>query len=251
MKVLIVEDEVAAARRLIKMLGSLESDISILATTDSISTTVDWLSANPEPEMIFMDIHLADGSSFKIFEKIRVTCPIIFTTAYDQYAIQAFKVNSIDYLLKPIKADDLRFSLRKYNESRSTVRGLDVEALIKELKKPKTNYQQRFIVQFADKIKAVEVENIAYFMAMDKGVYIVTFEDQHYSIDYTLEKLEGVLNPKSFFRVNRKFLISFRTIKNMYSYSKSRIKLDITPCPATEVIVTYDRTAGFKEWLNQ
>ncbi|MGE0076303.1 MAG: LytR/AlgR family response regulator transcription factor [Bacteroidales bacterium] len=251
MRILIVEDEIAAARRLSKMFLELESDAKILAVTDSISSTVDWLQSNDEPDLILLDIHLADGISFKIFNQVKVKCPIIFTTAYDQYAIQAFKLNSIDYLLKPINSDDLKFSIDKFKEQQNIVGNLDFEKLLLEIRKPKQNYQQRFVVQFADKLKAIEVDSVAYFMALDKSVFLVSSDNHRYAIDYTMEKLEGVLNPKHFFRVNRKFIVSFAAIKNMYFYSKSRVKIELSPLVDSEVIVSSERSTDFKEWLNQ
>lgn len=251
MKVLIVEDEIAAARRLAKMLQSIEPELVLLAITDSISTTISWLKENQEPDLILMDIHLADGSSFKIFDQVKVKCPIIFTTAYDQYAIQAFKVNSIDYLLKPIKQEELAFSLAKFKEKKVEASSSDFEKLINELRKPQHEYQQRFVVQFADKLKSIEADTVAYFIALEKSVFLVTEDGHRYAIDYTLEKLEEVLNPKIFFRINRKFIVNFSAIKGMFTYSKSRVKIDLFPNPETEVIVSSERASGFKDWLNQ
>jgi DNA-binding LytR/AlgR family response regulator len=251
MRVLIVEDEIAAARRLTKMLGEIEPSALVVAVTDSITSTVSWLESNSGPDLMLMDIHLADGSSFKIFNQIKVNCPVIFTTAYDQYAIQAFKVNSIDYLPKPIKPEELRFSLQKFRENRVTLNRVDIGTLIEAIRKPQPNFQQRFVVQFADKLKAIEVGNVAYFMAMEKSVFLVTSDGHRYAIDYTIEKLESMLNPQHFYRINRKFVINFSAIKGMYAYSKSRVKIDLCPDAQTEVIVSSDRSSGFKEWLNQ
>jgi len=251
MRVLIVEDEIAAVRRLSKMLLELEPDAQILAVTDSVSSTVEWLLSNDEPDLILLDIHLADGVSFKIFNQVKVKCPIIFTTAYDQYAIQAFKLNSIDYLLKPINTEDLKFSVDKFKERRNVASNLDFEKLLLEIRKPQQCYQQRFVVQFADKLKAIEIDSVAYFIAMEKSVFLVSADNHRYAVDYTMEKLETVLNPKSFFRVNRKFIVSFKAIKNMYFYSKSRVKLELNPPVDSEVIVSTERSSDFKEWLNQ
>ncbi|BDX39043.1 DNA-binding response regulator [Tenuifilaceae bacterium CYCD] len=251
MRVLIVEDEIAAARRLSKMLLELEPDAQILAVTDSVSSTVEWLLSNDEPDLILLDIHLADGVSFKIFNRVKVKCPIIFTTAYDQYAIQAFKLNSIDYLLKPINTEDLKFSVDKFKERRNVASNLDFEKLLLEIRKPQQCYQQRFVVQFADKLKAIEADSVAYFMAMDKSVFLISSDNHRYAIDYTMEKLESVLDPKRFFRVNRKFIVSFAAIKNMYFYSKSRVKIELSPAVDSEVIVSSERSSDFKEWLNQ
>jgi len=251
MKVLIIEDEIAAARRLAKMLQSIEPESVLLAITDSISSTVSWLTENKEPDLILMDIHLADGSSFKIFDQVRIKCPIIFTTAYDQYAIQAFKVNSIDYLLKPIKQEELAFSITKLKERKIESSTTDFEKLINEIRKPQQAYQQRFVVQFADKLKSIEANTVAYFIALEKSVFLVTDDGHRYAIDYTLEKLEEVLNPKTFYRINRKFIVNFSAIKGMFTYSKSRVKIELNPNPETEVIVSSEKASGFKDWLNQ
>lgn len=251
MRVLIVEDEIAAARRLSKMLLELEPSAQILCITDSISSTVEWLQSNPEPDLILLDIHLADGVSFKIFNQVKVKCPIIFTTAFDQYAIQAFKLNSVDYLLKPINQEDLKFSLNKFKEKQSSSNNFDFDKILAEIRKPHQEFQQRFVVQFADKLKAIEIDSIAYFIAMEKSVFLVSADNHRYAVDYTMEKLETVLNPKIFFRVNRKFIVSFKAIKNMYFYSKSRVKLELNPPVDSEVIVSTERSSDFKEWLNQ
>jgi DNA-binding LytR/AlgR family response regulator len=249
-RALIVEDEVAAANRLVKMLKEIDPEISILKITDSIETTVNWLKINSEPDIIFLDIHLADGSSFKIFEQITIKSPIIFTTAYDQYAIQAFKVNSIDYLLKPIKRDDLVFSINKFKESKP--KSIDILMLVDELKRQKEpRWQQRFVVQFADKLKSIEIADVAYFIAQEKSVYLVSKLGTSYAIDFTLERLESVLDPMCFFRVNRKFIVSFVSIATMHFYSKSRVKLELIPKSDVDAIVSTERAADFKDWLNR
>jgi len=249
-RTLVVEDEVAAANRLVKMIREVDSDIEILKITDSIESTVSWLSQNAEPDLMFLDIHLADGSSFRIFERISVKCPIIFTTAYDQYAIQAFKVNSIDYLLKPIKKEELQFSITKFKESQR--KPIDFSMLVNEIKKQhEPQYQQRFIVSYADKLKSIDCNDIAYFTAQEKSVFLVTHQGSNYAIDYTLEKLEGVVNPNIFYRINRKFIVNIGSISSMHFYSKSRVKLELTPKPDVDAIVSTERAAGFKQWLNK
>jgi DNA-binding LytR/AlgR family response regulator len=252
MRVLIVEDETAAASRLRKMVAEVAPDAQILEVTDSISSTVKWLKGNPAPDLILLDIHLADGPSFKIFEEIEVSTPVIFTTAFDQYAIQAFKVNSIDYLLKPIKREELEHSFAKY-------RGLfggkilpNYNELLKALaEQAKPQTRQRFLVNYADKLRAIEVPEIAYFMAHEKGVFLTTLEGKNYAIDITLEKLENELDSLSFFRINRKFIICIKAIAAMHTYSKSRVKLDLKPDAKTEVIVSSDRAGEFKRWLDR
>lgn len=252
MRVLIVEDEIAAANRLRKMVAEVAPDAQILEVTDSISSTVKWLKANPSPDLILLDIHLADGPSFKIFEEIEVSAPVIFTTAFDQYAIQAFKVNSIDYLLKPIKKEELEKSFAKY-------RGLfggkilpNYNELLKVIaEQTKPQYRQRFLVNYADKLRAIEVPEIAYFMAHEKGVFLTTHEGKSYAVDSTLEKLENELDPSCYFRINRKFIICIKAIGAMHTYSKSRVKLDLKPDAKTDVIVSSERAGEFKRWLDR
>jgi DNA-binding LytR/AlgR family response regulator len=249
-KALVVEDEVAASNRLVKMIGDIDPNINVIKVTDSIESTIKWLKENSEPDLMFIDIHLADGSSFKIFEQITVKCPIIFTTAYDQYALKAFKVNSIDYLLKPIKREELAFSIKKYKETK--LDPVDFVSLINDIKKQKEpHYQKRFMVQYADKLKSIDVDDIAYFIAREKSVFLVAKQGANYAIDYTLDRLEEVLNPDTFFRINRKFIVNIASIGSMHFYSKSRVKIDLIPKPDLDVIVSSERAAGFKVWLNR
>ena len=251
-KVLIVEDEVAAASRMKKLLNEVSPDIVIIGITDSISSTVEWLNKNEAPELIFMDIHLADGISFKIFEKVNVKTPIIFTTAYDNYAIQAFKVNSIDYLLKPIKREELKQSFEKFKSLSKAELNVNYNEIINAIRSQHgAQYRERFLVGFADKLKAIQIQEIAYFEAENKSLFIVTHEGYRYDLSSTLEKLEETLNPKLFFRANRKFIICFEAIAAMHNYSKSRIKITLSPASTDECIVSSEKSASFKEWLNQ
>lgn len=249
-KALVVEDEVAAANRLVKMIKEVDPDISVVQIADSIESALSWLRVNPEPDLMFLDIHLADGSGFEIFEGTRINCPVIFTTAYDKYAVQAFKVNSIDYLLKPVKHEELLFSINKFKNSNYP--SLNIEALKEEIRKQKApEWQKRFIIRYADKLKSVDSNEIAYFIAREKSVFLVTNSGPGYAIDYTLDKLESVLDPDIFFRINRKFIVSFGCISSMYHYSKSRVKLELKPEPDSGAIVSSERAAGFKGWLNR
>jgi two-component system response regulator LytT len=251
-KILIVEDEVAAANRMKKMVLEAAPDAIILEVTDSISSTVQWLSENQAPDLIFMDIHLADGLSFKIFEQVTIKTPVIFTTAFDNYAIQAFKVNSIDYLLKPIKKEELDFALQKFRELEQKSEPVNFEELVKAIRlQHGQQYRQRFLVGFADKLKAIEVQEIAYFEADNKSLFIVTHQGKRYDINSTLEKLEPTLDPNHFFRANRKYIICFQSIEAMHNYSKSRIKITLNPPSSEDCIVSTERSALFKEWLNR
>jgi len=250
MNVLIIEDEKFAAENLEIMLHQIDNNIQILEKIDSIEESVNWLRNN-NADLLFLDIHLADGLCFKIFEQIKIKTPVIFTTAYDQYAIRAFKVNSIDYLLKPIEIEQLEQSLNKFKELNqlSNTKSINFEALINYYNK-RIKYQERFIVRYAQKIKSINTNDIAYFYVQADNVFLCTKDHNNYSIDYSLDKLENMINPKDFFRINRQFIVNIASIENMYALSKSRIKLELKPKPESEVIVSYNRASEFKKWLN-
>ena len=251
MNVLIIEDEQIAADNLEHILAETAPDIRVLDKIDSVRGAVEWLSAN-EAELIFLDIHLSDGLAFQIFEQIEVKTPIIFTTAYDQYAIKAFKVNSIDYLLKPIDKDDLQVAIEKYrelNQSHTTGQP-DYQRLLEALSLKK-KYQKRFIVYVGDKIRSVKIEDIAFFYSKDKMTFLQTFKSQSYDISYSLERLEQVLNPEMFFRVNRKYIVNIEAIENMYMLSKSRLQLELCPRTDEEVFVSFSKSPEFKRWLGR
>lgn len=251
MKVLIIEDEQLAANRLSRMLQKIEPGIEILETLDTVSDSVAWLQEN-EADLIFMDIQLADGNSFAIFEKVDVFTPIIFATAFDQYAIKAFDVNSIDYLLKPIKQEKLEKSLQKFKKRQITDESmLDVASLMKALHPEEENkFQKRFLVSAGDKIKSIPIEDVAYFYGQKRYVFLITKENRRHIVDYTLGKLETMLDPEKFFRINRQFIISYKAIENMYPYSKSKVRCELLPVSDVEAIVSTDRVRSFKNWLN-
>ena len=246
MKTLIIEDESAAVRRLTKLIKEIDVNIEIVADIDSIEATLNWLENNPAPDLIFMDIHLADGSSFEIFNHIKINKPIIFTTAYDQYALQAFKVNTIDYLLKPIKKTELELALKKYLSWQKTST-FDYHLLLKEMNPDK--YNKRFLIRLGQQIRIIQFREAAYFYTQDKITFIVTKGGKRYPLDYSLEKLEEMADPHSFFRINRQFIINIEAIKEMHVYSKSRVKIDMEPPCDIEIIVSTDRSPMFKKWL--
>ena len=196
--------------------------------------------------MIFADIQLSDGISFDIFEQVVVQSAIIFTTAYDQYAIRAFKLNSIDYLLKPVKQDDLRFALDKFHNN--TNKEVDIQQLISTLKYDKA-YKKRFGVQYGTHLQSIAVEDIAYFYSQDKTTWLVTYSGEEFMYDQSLEKLEKQLNPENFFRINRQFMLSSKAIKDMVQYTNSRLKIILHPVTQTDVIVARERVKDFKNWL--
>lgn len=250
LNVLIVEDEELASNRLAAQLKKVCSECYILQVTKSVKETVRWLSSH-QPDLIFMDIQLSDGLCFSIFDRIGVRSPIIFTTAYDQYAIEAFKVNSIDYLLKPIKTTHLEKSLQKFKSLRSAFM-VDVDRLMEAFSHESPSYKERFLIRLGDVLRKVDVTDCAYFFAKDKAVYLVTFGDKKYPIDDSLDSLEQQLNPDLFFRINRSFFLNVRAIDEMTAWSRSRIKLELSPkaFSGADTLVSTSRSADFKTWLN-
>ncbi len=250
MNVLIVEDEILAAEKLEQMLSEVNPSIRILAKTGSIKESVKWLM-NHTADLIFLDIQLSDGISFSIFEQVAVNTPIIFTTAYDQYAIKAFQLNSIAYLLKPIRKSDLAESLRKYQTLKSAF-SIDFDLLMANIQGREPDYKKRFLIQIGEKIRKIEITEIAYFYVLEKGIYLKTYQGNSYPVDLTLDRLETMLNPERFFRINRKYMVNMDSIANMVAYSRGRIKLELKPKADEEfeAIVSVDRSADFKKWLN-
>ncbi|MCU0349045.1 MAG: LytTR family DNA-binding domain-containing protein [Saprospiraceae bacterium] len=247
MKVLIIEDETAAARRLAKLITEIDPNIEVVEQLDSIEGSVLWFEQHPMPDLIFMDIHLADGSSFEIFNHLKIEKPIVFTTAYDEYALQAFKVNAIDYLLKPLKKTELEQAIAKYKSLQKPTVEMNYQALANTLQTDK--YNTRFLIRFGQNIKVVEFRDAAYFYTEDKITFIVTKEGKRYPVEPSLEKLDEMADPRAFFRINRQFIVNIESIKEMYAYSKSRVKLKLDPPTDKETIVSTERSPVFKKWL--
>ena len=247
--ILIIEDEEPAANRLKKMVTELEPGANVLENIVSVNSAITWFKENPLPDLIFSDIQLSDGLSFEIFKNVEVHCPVIFITAYDQYAIDAFKVNSIDYLLKPIKKDDLQAALNKFSKLNNNSQALDISKVLEAFNPSKTDYKTRFIVRYGEHIKTIKIEEVAYFYTEDKINFITTNEGRRYTIDYNLDNLESVLDPKIFFRINRQFIISIHAISEMFTYSKSRVLVKLIPPSKHETIVSTERSGDFKLWL--
>lgn len=253
--VAIVEDERLAARELEKNLLNLRpGEINVKVKLENVSQAVAWFSEN-QVDLIFMDVHLGDGNSFSIFEQIKLKTPVIFTTAYDQYAIQAFKQCSIDYLLKPIDEEDLDQALIKYEEMFAKSKSVDIESLQNSLQSiiGRQKYQERFMVSRGERILSMDLDQISYFMADGKACYLFSKDGTRYLFDGTLANLEKKLDPNIFFRINRKFIVSYSSIIDMSYYSKTRIKLNLKPTceEAMDAIVSQDKSAEFKRWLNQ
>lgn len=250
LKTIIIEDEKPSARRLSRMVDELE--ISNQALLHSVEEAIAWFKTNEHPDLIFLDIQLSDGLSFEIFEEIEINSAIIFTTAYDAYALKAFKLNSIDYLLKPIDKDELQIAVNKFKDLNKNASALNIEAiqqLITQQKSPV--YKSRFSIKIGQHLKLIEVNNIACFYSENKSTLIHTLENRSYVLDSNLDQLESELNPEQFFRVSRKFIIHIKTIRDIISYTNSRLEIKLQPeLKDQSIIVSRERVKAFKEWLN-
>lgn len=249
MKILLIEDEDAALRRLEKIVLEIDPAIEIIKKLDSVESSITWLRNNAQPDLIFLDIHLADGSCFEIFEHVQVSCPIIFTTAYDEYALKAFKVNAIDYLMKPIKPLEVKSALEKYKKAH-VAPAPDYTALLERLQGQDPPSLRRILVRLGQSIRLVETDDVAYFYTRDKITFLMTKSTgKRYPIDQPLDKLETLLDSKIFYRINRQFIVNVSALREMHPYSKSRIKIDLEPPSDVETIVSTERASDFKQWL--
>ena len=250
MKALIIEDEVLAAQSLQKLVKEVSPDTEIIGILQSIEESVAWFDENPMPDLVFMDIHLADGSSFAIFEKTNITCPIIFTTAYDEYALKAFEVSSIDYLLKPINRNDLTRAMNKFNalvgEKSSNNEAID--ALLRQIGMKKS-YKSCFLVPERDKLVPLPTSNIAYIYIEDKWVKAVTMDEHTHYISQTLDDIMNQLNPDDFFRANRQFIVSRKAIKDLTIWFGNKLSLNMSVKVPEKIIISKAKVAEFKEWF--
>jgi DNA-binding LytR/AlgR family response regulator len=249
-KVVILEDEEPAAKRLQKMIEELERGTEVVASIDSVERAIEWLNNHDAPDLIFSDIQLSDGISFEIFKSAAPRCPVIFITAYDQYALDAFKLNSIDYLLKPVKKEELKAAITKFKQTMPAAAApLDIEKLLKAYGGSQPEYKKRFVVKYGEHIKTITAEEVAYFYTEDKINFLTTKEGRRFTVDFNLDTLESVLDPKIFFRINRQFIISINSIAEMFSYTKSRVLIKLNPPCKHETIVSTERSSTFKAWL--
>lgn len=249
MKALIIEDEILAAKHLQHVLNEV-GGIDVITVLDSISETVEWFQSNQQPEILFLDIQLADGSSFEIFNHINVTCPIIFTTAYDEYALKAFKVNSVDYLLKPIEADEVKNALKKLNglSSGNTIQS-DIKNLIESFRKASA-YKTHFLIPLkGDKLLPVQTSQIACFYIDASLVKARTFDDKTYTFEHTIDELSGMLNPADFFRANRQYLISRSSVKDIDYWFNSRLSVNLKVSTPEKILISKARVPEFKSWF--
>ena len=250
MRILIIEDEMPAANRMIRMLQQLFPAGEFLERLDTVSRAVRWFGENPPPDLIFCDIQLADGISFEIFEKVKVTAPVIFTTAFDQYAIKAFQVNAIDYLLKPIDPVELAKAVDKF-KSQQLKPALDIDALRGLLQLEKKVFKSRFLVRFGEKIQSIAVEEVAFFFSEERVTFLQTKEGKKYVLDATLEQVESQIDPEVFFRINRKYLCRVDAVDEVLTYSNSRLKVKLKNCPDHDILISREKVGEFKEWLDR
>lgn len=255
MKALIIEDEELAARRLINLISESNNKIEIIEVLDSVESSVKWLEQNEHPDLIFMDIQLSDGLCFEIFKQVELDSSIIFTTAFDEYAIKAFKLNSIDYLLKPINETELEGALIKFEKLRERKQPLlndrELESLLNSMAKNQTAYKSRFLVKMGQTYIKFSAEDIAYFCVENKFTFIVLKNGKKYLTDHALDDLEKELNPHHFFRVNRQYILSDDCIDDVHTYFSGKLKVHVFPKSNEDIIISRLKAAAFKEWLNR
>lgn len=262
MKILIVEDEDLAVKKIQKTLASVDSEAEITGITDSIKSTVEWIQQNPQPDLILMDIELADGQSFEIFNLVEIKSPVIFTTSYDEYALKAFKINSIDYLLKPVQKEELQAALAKFKKIKQAYgagdtngenKDVNLDSLVKELQRklqPK-DYRKRFLVKHAQKLVSVEIDEIAYFFSDGRLNFFKTNDNRKFVVDYTMDELQDMLDPAQYFRISRSFYVSVNSIDKIDDYFGNRLILQLKPTVDKEALVSREKVTDFKKWMGK
>src|SRR5215213_1037629 len=259
MKILIVEDEELAVKKLKKTLFSVDESATIVGEADSIKGTVNWLQNNPSPDLILMDIELADGQSFEVFNHVQVKSPVIFITSYDEYALKAFKVNSVDYLLKPVQKEDLQAALEKYRQmkkiytSETENSSVSLDLLVKQLqqKLQTKEFRKRFLVKHGQKLVSVEIDEIAYFFSDGRLNFFKTYDNRKFVVDYTMDELEEMLDPDKWFRISRSFFVSVNSVEQIHDYFGNRLILHLKPDSEKEAIVSREKVSDFKNWLGK
>ncbi len=251
MKVIIIEDEKLSAEHLANLLKRVDPTIEVVNTISSVKKSLETFANGVKADLLFVDIHLADGLSFEIFSKINIETPVIFTTAYDEYAINAFKVNSVDYLLKPIGIDDLTRAVSKYKKLQQAHPPILIEEIANAYHQMNKQYKNRFLVKMGDTITSIKTEDISHFVFEDSMVILVTNAGKRYTVDYTLDSLENILYPDTFFRINRKVIININSIQKVHPYFNSRLKLNAALLLEEEAIVSRERVNDFKNWLDK
>ncbi|PZR37826.1 MAG: DNA-binding response regulator [Azospira oryzae] len=254
MNVLIIEDEPLAATRIEKLVRELKPEAVVLDKLDSVKRSVAWFKSNTAPDLVLMDIQLADGISFQLFELCEVKAPVIFTTAYDEYALKAFKVNSIDYILKPVDKDELAAAFRKL-EARISVPAVSPQKMMESIghamQMLTKKYKERFVIKVGEHLKSVEVQEVVFFFSLEKTTFAQTRDGRKYILDFTMDQVEGIVDPARFFRINRKYIIAVDSIHDMISYTNSRLKLVLKTSDDQDIIVARERVQEFKDWLDR
>jgi two-component system LytT family response regulator len=251
MRTLLIEDETSAMERLKSLLTQINPDIIVVGECDSVESAVDWFKSNPQPDVVFTDVQLGDGTCFEIFNQVQTNCIIVFITAFNEHAIEAFRVNATDYLLKPLKKEELEKALQKVAKRIvPTTSDIDYSKLAKAILEEQNKFEKRYLIRYGEQIRTITSNDIAYIYTTQKAVFMVTFSGKEYPIDKSLENLEKELDPKKFFRINRQFIVNIKSIGHMHTASKSRVKLDLNPpYSAEEVIVSTEKSPLFKDWL--
>lgn len=260
MKVLIVEDEELAVKKITKTLAAVDADAEVVGVADSIVAAVSWIESNPAPDLILMDIELSDGQSFEIFNRVSIKSPVIFTTSYDEYALKAFKVNSVDYLLKPIQKEDLAAALEKlgnlkdiYQKAPPPSGAVSIDNLVRELqqKLQPREYRKRFLVRHAQKLVSIDTDEIAYFFSDGRLNFFKTSDNRKFVVDYTMDELEEMLDPTRYFRISRSFYISVSSVDQIHDYFGNRLLLHLKPAVDKESIVSREKVTDFKKWMGK
>ena len=255
MNIFVIEDEPLSVERLENQLKEIDNSIEIRGTADSIETAVAWLRENTHPDLILMDIELADGQSFEIFKQVEIICPVIFTTSYDEYTLDAFKVNGIDYLLKPIKKEELKQGIEKLNTLKNyyvTSATTEIEKLVASINESgKKQFRSRFLVKYGRQLISIETVDIAYFFIEGRLTFFRTWDNKKFVTDYSLDELSGMLRTEEFFRVNRGYFVNIKCIKEIHIQLSGKIKLELTPGPDKDVIISRENASAFKVWLGR
>lgn len=254
MTILIVEDEDLAVKKLMKTLTATDAAATVVGVTDSIQSTVAWLQNHPKPDLILMDIELADGQSFEIFNQVKVESPVIFTTSYDEFALKAFKVNSVDYLLKPVQKEELQAAIHKFRQLQPEIQpSLNIDQLVKELqqKLQPREYRKRFLVKHAQKLVSIDVTEIAYFYSDGRLNLFKTRDGRKFVVDYTMDELEEMLDPEIFFRISRSFYVCISCIEKIDDYFGNRLILQVRPAVDKEALVSREKVTDFKKWMGK
>ena len=249
MKVLVIEDEQPASQKLVRLIKKIDASIEIVNIIESVEASINWLLTHTHPELIFMDIQLEDGICFEIFENCDIKTPVIFTTAYNEYTLKAFKVNSVDYLLKPINADELKNAIKKFESVHNKIDFLKIESVLNQFK-PKT--KERFLIKVGNHLKSIQTSNINCFYIKERCNFINVGKGKNYAIDYSLDKVEQIIDSKIFFRINRNMIVNFSAIQDIIAYSSNRLKIIITNwTEKEEILVSRERVTDFKKWMDR